>query len=113
MDFIMGLPRIGKLHDLIMVVVDKLTKAAHFIPLKTTHKAADVVDIFMKEVARLHEIPKTIVSDRDPKFTSNLWKGLFKGLAMNLKFSTTYHPKSAGQTERVNKVIEVLVTIIA
>jgi hypothetical protein len=54
-----------------MVVVEKLTKAIHFIPLKTTHKAIDVVDIFLKEVARLHKIPKTIVSDRDPKFTSN------------------------------------------
>ena len=74
MDFITGLPRTGKLHDLIMVVVDKLTKAAHFIPLKTTQKATDVVDIFIKEVVRLHEIPKMIVSDRDPKFTSNFWK---------------------------------------
>jgi hypothetical protein len=70
MYFIMGFPRIGKLHDLIMVVVENITKAAHFIPLKTTHKASDV-DIFMKEVARLHKIHKTIVSDRDPKFTSN------------------------------------------
>jgi hypothetical protein len=96
MDFIMGLPRIGKLHDSIMVVVDKLTKYAHFIPLKTTHKAIDVVDIFMKEVARLHEIPKMIVSDRDPKFTSNFWKGLFKGFRTNLNFSTTYHPKTDG-----------------
>ena len=57
----LGLPKTGKLHDSIMVVVDKLTKAAHFIPLKTTHKEADVVDIFMKEVARLHGIPKMIV----------------------------------------------------
>ena len=65
MDFIRALPKTGKMHDLIMVVVDKLTKSAHFISLKTTHKATDVVDIFMKEVARLHEIPKTIVSDRD------------------------------------------------
>jgi hypothetical protein len=71
MDFITGLPRIGKLHDSIMVVVDKITKDAHLIPLKSTHKAADVADIFMREVARLHEIPKTIVSDRDPKFTLN------------------------------------------
>ena len=54
-----------------MVVVDKLTKDAHFIPLKTTHKGVDVVDIFLKEVARLHEIPKMIVSNRDPTFTSN------------------------------------------
>ena len=84
MDFITGLPKKSKLHDLIMVVVDELTKYAHFIPLKTTHKAADVADIFMKEVARLHGIHQTVVSDRDPKFTSNFWKGLFKGFRMNL-----------------------------
>jgi hypothetical protein len=108
MNFIMGLPRIGKLHDSIMVIVDKLTKAAHFVPLKTTHKAAKVVDIFMKEVARLHEIPKTIVFDRDPKFTSNFWKRLFKGFRTNLNFSTTYYPESDGQTERVNRVIEYM-----
>ena len=105
MDFIARFPRTGKLHDSIMVVVDKLTKDAHFIPLKTTHKATDV-DIFMKEVERLDEIPKTIVSDRDPKFTLNFWKGLFRGFGMNLNFSTTYHPESDGQIERVNIVIE-------
>ena len=71
MDFITGLPKTGKQHDSIMVVVDKLAKATHFIPLKTTHKAADVDDIFLEEVARFHGIPKTIVFDRDPKFTSN------------------------------------------
>jgi hypothetical protein len=71
MDFITGFPRTSKLHDLIMVVVEKLTKVAHFIPLKTTHKATYVADIFIREVARLHRIPKTIVSDRDPKFNSN------------------------------------------
>jgi hypothetical protein len=106
MDFIMGLPRTGKHHDLIMVVVDKLTKSAHFIPLKTTHKVADVVDIFMKEVAQLHGTPKTIVSDRDPKFTSNFWKGLFKGFRTNMNFSRAYHPESNGKTKRMNRVIE-------
>jgi hypothetical protein len=65
MDFITGLPRTNKQHDSIMVVVDKLTKISHFIPLKTTHKATNVVDIFMREVARLHRIPKIIVSGRD------------------------------------------------
>jgi transposase InsO family protein len=89
-----------------MVVVDNLTKVAHFIPLKTTHKATNVVDIFLKEVARLHGIPKMIVSDRDPKFTSNFWKGLFKGFRMNLNFSTAYHLEFDGQAERVNRVIE-------
>jgi hypothetical protein len=105
MDFITGLPSMSKQHDSIMVVVDKLTKDTHFIPLKTTHKEADVADIFLKEVAHLHEIPKMIVSNRDPKFTLNFWKGLFKGFKTNLKFSTTYHPESDGQTERVNRVI--------
>jgi hypothetical protein len=62
-DFIIGLPKTSKQHDSIMVVVDKLTKDAHFIPLKTTHKVADVVDIFLKEMAHLHGIPKMIVSD--------------------------------------------------
>ena len=95
MDFIIGLPRTSKQHDSIMVVVEKLTKAAHFIPLKTTHREVDV-DIFLKEVARLHGIPKTIVSDRDPKFTSNFWKGLFKGFRTNMNFSTSYHPESDG-----------------
>jgi hypothetical protein len=111
MDFIMGFPRIGKLHDSIMVVVDKITKDAHFISLKNTHKATDVADIFMKEVARLHKIPKIIVSNRDLKFTSNFWKGLFKGFKTNMKFSTTYHPDSDGQTERVKKVIEDILRI--
>jgi hypothetical protein len=94
-----------------MVVVDKLTKATHFIPLKTTHREADVVDIFLKEVAGLHGIPKTIVYDRDPKFTSNFWKGLFKGFKTNLNFSTAYHPESDGHTESVNRVIEDMLRI--
>ena len=95
-DFITGLPRTNKQHDSIMVVVDKLTKYSHFIPLKTTHKATYVVDIFLKEVAHLHRIPKTIMFDRDPKFTSYFWKGLFKGFGTNLNFSTAYHPESDG-----------------
>jgi hypothetical protein len=106
MDFITRLPRTGKLHDSIMVVVDKLTKFAQFVPLKTTHKATDVADIFMKEVAQLHIIPKMIVSDRDSKFTLNFCIGLFKGFIMNLNLSTTYHPESDGKIERVNRVIE-------
>jgi hypothetical protein len=96
MDFITGLPRTRKQHDSIMVSVDKLMKVAHFIMLKDTHKAVEVADIFMKEVAQLHKMAKTIVSDRDSKFTSNLWKGLLKGFRTNLNFSTTYHPKSEG-----------------
>ena len=77
MDFITGLPMTWRQHDSIMVVVDKLTKAAHFIPVKSTYETGDIAKIFMKEIFKLHGLPKAIVSDRDVKFTSNFWKGLF------------------------------------
>ena len=91
-DFIIKLTKTRKQHDSIMVVVDKLTKAAHFIPIKSTHKAANIVEIYMKEIVKLHGIPKAIVSNRDRRFTSNLWKGLFKGFGTNMNLSKTYHP---------------------
>src|SRR5690606_36667174 len=93
-------------HDSIMVVVDKLTKAAHCVPVKSTHRGTNIADIYMREIARLHGIPKTIVSDRDSKFTSNFWKGLFKEFGTSLNLGTAYHPQIDGQTERVNQVIE-------
>jgi hypothetical protein len=108
MDFITGFPRTRKHHDSIMVVVDKIKKSHHFIPLKTNHKEANVVDIFMSEITRLNNIPKTIMFDREPKFSSKFWKGLFKGFRTNLNFSKTYHPKSNEKTKRVNKVIEYM-----
>ena len=106
MDFITGLPMTWRQHDSIMVVVDKLTKAAHFIPVKSTHKTDDIAKIFMKEIFKLHGFPKAIVSDRDVKFTSNFWKGLFADLGTKLNFSTAYHPYIDGKTERVNTVLE-------
>jgi hypothetical protein len=106
MDFITKLPRTNKQHDSIMVVVDNLTKVAHFVPVKLTHKAANIVDVYMKEISRLHGMPKTMVSDRDSKFTSKFWKGLFNGFGTNLNFSIAYHQESDGKTERVNQVIE-------
>jgi hypothetical protein len=107
-DFITKLPRTMKQRDSIMVVVNKLTKNAHFIPVKLTHKAINIAYIYMREIARIHGVPKEIVSDRDPKFTSNFWKGLFKGFGTNINFSTNYHPKSYGQTKSVNQVIEYM-----
>jgi hypothetical protein len=89
-----------------MVVVNQLTKTAHFFPVKMTHTAANIAKNYMREISRLHGIPKVIVSGRDTKFTSNLWRGLFKGFDTNMNFSTTYHPQSNVQTERVNQVIE-------
>ena len=71
-----------------MVVVDKLSKETHFIPVKTTYKAANIADIFLEQIFRLYGIPKVIISDRDPKFTCYFWKSLFKGLNTTLNFST-------------------------
>ena len=74
MDFIMGLLMTWRQHDSIMVVVDKLTKEVYFIPVKSMHKTDDIAHIFMKEIFKLHGLPKEIVSDRDVKFTSKSWK---------------------------------------
>jgi len=89
-----------------MVVIDKLSKSSHFIPVKSTFKAINIAKIFMKEIFRLHGIPKMVISDRDVKFTSAFWKELFAGLNTNLNFSTIYYPQMDGQTERTNQIIE-------
>ena len=96
-------------HDSIMVVVDKLTKVAHFIPVKSMHNTDDIAKIFMKETFKLHGLPKAIVSDRDVKFNSNFWKGLFVDLGTKLNFSTAYHPQADGKIERVNRVLEDMI----
>ena len=81
-----------------MVVVDKLTKASYFIPVKSTFKDESIANNFMKDIFRLHVFPKAIAFDRDPKFTSNFWKGLFVDLGTKLNFSTPCHPQTDGQT---------------
>ena len=105
MDFITRLPMTWRQHDSIMVVVDKLTKATHFIPM-STHKTDDIEKIFMKDIFKLHGFPKAIVSDRDVKFTSNFWKGLFADLGTKMNFNTVYHPQTDGKIERLNQVLE-------
>ena len=106
MDFVVGLPTTLQRHDCIMVVVDKLTKSAHFIPIKSTFDAPAVVRVFLREVIRLHGVPRKIISDRDPWFSSRFWRSLQQSLGTQLSFSTSYHPETDGQTERVNQVME-------
>ena len=79
MDFIISLPKNFIQYDFIVVVVDKLSKGAHFIHVKSTYKVVNIADIFMKALFRLHGVPKVIVSDRDAKFIGNFWIALFKG----------------------------------
>ena len=106
LDFIIGLPKTQKKNDLIMVVIDKLSKSAHFIPMKSTYKTINIVEFFMKEIFRLHGISKMVIFDRDVKFMSKLWKELFVGLDTNLNFSTSYHPQMDGKTEQMNQIVD-------
>ena len=74
--------------------------------MKTTHKVEDIANIYMKKFVRIHGVPKVIVLDIYPKFTSNFWKGLFKGFGTNLNLSTTYHPELDQKIERTNIIVE-------
>ena len=106
MDFITGLPKIKKQNDSIFVVIDKLSKAAHFTPMKSIFKVVNITNIFLKEIFRLHGIPKVIILNRDVNFKGKFWRYLFSGLETQLKFSIAYHLQTDGQTERVNQIVE-------
>jgi hypothetical protein len=86
--------------------VDRLTKSAHFIPMKTTNSASELVPLYMKEVIRLHGMPKSIVSDRDSKFLSKFWESLHSALGTKLSLSVTFHPQTDGQSERTIQTLE-------
>ena len=98
MDFITSFPLTQKQHDSSMVVVNKLTKYAYFIPVKLTYNDVNVVEIFLKEIFRLHGVLEMVISDQDVKFTSKFWKSLYAWLETKINFSTSYHPKTDGQT---------------
>lgn len=88
MDFIVGLPRTPSGNDSIWVIVDRLTKSAHFLPVKRTFSLQKYAKLYIQEIVSLHGVPTRIVSDRDPRFVSYFWKGLHKALGTNLDFST-------------------------
>jgi transposase InsO family protein len=106
MDFIVGLPRTAKAFDSIWVIVDRLTKIAHFLPIRVKYTVATYVELYITHVLSLHGVPKTIVSDRGPQFVSKFWEELHKALDTKLLHSSAYHPQTSGQTERVNQILE-------
>ncbi|WVZ52439.1 hypothetical protein U9M48_003494, partial [Paspalum notatum var. saurae] len=108
MDFIVGLPRTPKGNDSIWVIVDRLTKSAHFIPMKATHHTPKLAELYIQNVLRLHGVPISIITDRGPQFTAKFWKSLHEALSTKLDYSTAYHPQTNGQTEQVNQLLEDL-----
>ena len=106
MDFMTALPRTSTGYDMVWVVVDKLTKIAHFISLKTGFTMEKLAQVYVEEIVRLHGVPLTIVSDRDPRFVSRFWKSLHEALGTKLQFSTAFHPQTDGQSERTIQTLE-------
>jgi hypothetical protein len=108
MDFIVGLPNTSQRHDSIWVIVDRLTKTAHFLPVHTTYNAKKYAKIYLDQIVHLHGMPKMIISDRGAQFIARFWEQLQYALGTKLIRSSTYHSQTDGQTERVNQVLEVM-----
>ncbi|GJX78541.1 putative reverse transcriptase domain-containing protein [Tanacetum coccineum] len=105
-DFITKLPRTPFGYDSIWVIVDRLTKSAHFIPMNEKYKMERLTRLYLKEIVCRHGVPVSIILDRDPRFASRFWRSLQKSLGTNLDMSIAYHPKSDGQSERTIQTLE-------
>ncbi|KAL0407295.1 UNVERIFIED_CONTAM: Transposon Ty3-I Gag-Pol polyprotein [Sesamum latifolium] len=106
MDFVLGLPRTRLGLDAIWLVVDCLTKSAHFSPIRTTYTLEKLAGVYIDNIVRLHGIPISIVSDRDPRFPSRFWRSFQQALGKSIQLSTTYHPQTNGQSERTIQTLE-------
>ncbi|KAC9644520.1 hypothetical protein E3N88_45465 [Mikania micrantha] len=106
MDFITKLPRTSRGNDTIWVIVDRLTKSAHFLAMKETYSMDKLAQLYVNEIVYLHGVPLSIVSDRDSRFTSRFWQSFQKALGKRLNFSTAYHPQTDGQSERTIQTLE-------
>ena len=106
MDFVSGLPLTQQKHDYVWIIVDKLTKSAHFTLVRMDYSIDRLAELYVKEIVRLHDVLLSIVSDRDLCFTSRFWKELQSALGTRLKFSTAFHPQTDGQSERLIQVLE-------
>ncbi|GJT95957.1 putative reverse transcriptase domain-containing protein [Tanacetum coccineum] len=106
MDFVTGLPRTSSGYDSIWVIVDRLTKSAHFLPMKKTDSMEKLTQLYLKEVVCRHGVPLSIISDRDSRFASGFWRSLQNALGTNLNMSTAYHPETDGQSERTIQTLE-------
>ena len=92
MDFVTGLPLTPKKHDAIWVIVDRLTKSAHFLAMSKKTSLEDLAKMFVAKIVRLHGAPESITSDRDPRFTARFWRSLQQAMGTELRFSSAFHP---------------------
>ncbi|GJW28063.1 putative reverse transcriptase domain-containing protein [Tanacetum coccineum] len=106
MDFVTKLPKSSSGHDTIWVVVDRLTKSAHFLPIREDYKTEKLAKIYTNEIVARHGVPVSIISDRDGRFTSHLWQAFQEALGTRLDMSTAYHPQTDGQSERTIQTLE-------
>ncbi|XP_059638756.1 uncharacterized protein LOC132281035 [Cornus florida] len=101
MDFVVGLPRSIHNHDTVWVIVDRLTKSAHFLPIRATDTVKELCKIYIRDIVKLHGVPVSIVSNRDPRFSSQFWSSFHAAFGTPLSLSTAFHPQTDGQSERV------------
>ena len=106
MDFVSDFPLTQRKHDSIWVIVYRLTKSAHFLPVRLDYSMDRLAELYENEIVQLHGIPLSIVSDRNPRFTSRFRKELQSTMGTQLNFSTAFHPQTDGQSERVIQVLE-------
>ena len=106
MDFVSGFPQTTRGHNAVWVIVDRLTKSAHFLGMKTTNTTKTLSQLYIREIVRLHGVPLSIVSDRDSRFVARFWQSLQQAMGIELHFSTSFHPQMDGQSERVIQVVE-------
>jgi hypothetical protein len=111
MDFIVGLPRTLHGYDSIWVIVDCLTKSAHFIPIGSRYRVRQYVEMYMGHIFHYHDITKTIISDRGSIFVAHFWEQQHECLGSHLVQSSSYHPQTDGQTEQVNQIIEDMIRV--
>ena len=106
MDFLTHLPRTPQGHDAVWVIVDRVTKSAHFLAVQMTFILERFCRLYIQEIVRLHGVPISIVLDRDPRFTTHFWKSFQKAMGIRLTMSITFHPQTDGQSERTIHVLE-------
>ncbi len=106
MDFVTGLPRTTQWYDSIWVIVDRLTKSAHFLLVRATYSVAQYARVYIHEIVRLHGVPTSIISDRRPPFTYQFWRKLQEALSTQLNFSTAFHSQTNEQSERTIQTLK-------